>query len=54
MNSEDKYDKKDFQERMEKQFMQMIKQQFPVSSSGSEEDEEEDTDRGEKNRGKGK
>jgi hypothetical protein len=30
MNSEDKYDKKEFQARMETQFLNMIKSQFPI------------------------
>ncbi len=37
MQSDDKYNKVEYQERMEQQLMQMIKTQFPVSDSDEEE-----------------
>ena len=37
MQSDDKYDKKEFQERMEQQFLNILKQQFPVDENEEEE-----------------
>lgn len=39
MQSDDKYDKKEYQERLEQQFMQIIRQQFPIDESDDEKEE---------------